>query len=92
MKYDGGYFDYEGENLPVFVKKNSLLPLAKPQNYVNDETVFELVLTVYGEKGECSLYDKNIGEVKICYENGELICSENFSDSRYRIKEIRVIK
>ena len=90
-KYGGGCFDCENEKLPVFVKKNTLLALAKPQNYVNDKTTFELELIVYGECGESTIYDKTNGEMKIYYKKGQLTYSENFNHSLYQIKEIRVV-
>ncbi len=43
-----GTFTYESENIPVFVKDGTLLPIAKPVQYMNDDTVFEITLVSFG--------------------------------------------
>jgi len=38
------------DQLPIYVKENSLLPLAKPVRCVKSDTCFELTVQVYGKK------------------------------------------
>ncbi|MBQ9946266.1 MAG: glycoside hydrolase [Clostridia bacterium] len=54
-----GSFIYESSNIPVFVKDGTLLPLAKPVQYITEETVFEITLKAYGntENSSCILID-----------------------------------
>ncbi|MOA09193.1 Alpha-xylosidase [compost metagenome] len=50
-RYKGGRaytFSPELKRLPVFVKDNTLLPLAKPLQYIADDSEFELTVRVYG--------------------------------------------
>ena len=36
-------------DVPVFVKDNTILPLAKPVQNVQEDTVFELIPHIYGD-------------------------------------------
>jgi alpha-D-xyloside xylohydrolase len=54
-KYNGGQtieIAKGVEQIPVFVKGNSLLPLAQPVEYVTPETCFKLTVHVFGQKPE----------------------------------------
>jgi len=51
----GAKITVETNNIPVFIKDNSIIPWAKPVEYMNSETVFELTLKCFGEEGEISL-------------------------------------
>jgi alpha-D-xyloside xylohydrolase len=54
-RYQGGQshtLAVEEDRMPVFVKENSLLPLARPVEHVTRETQFELTVRVYGERAE----------------------------------------
>jgi len=55
-----GTFMYESENIPVFVKDGTLLPLAKPLPYIKEDTVFEITLKEFGntENSFCILTDR----------------------------------
>jgi alpha-D-xyloside xylohydrolase len=45
--------DAEGiENIPLFVRANSLIPLAAPVPFVAESTVFQIKVRAYGEKPE----------------------------------------
>lgn len=54
-----GTFVYESENMPVFVKDGTLLPLAKPVQYTDENTVYEVTLKSYGntENAQITLVD-----------------------------------
>ncbi|WP_159888551.1 glycoside hydrolase family 31 protein [Paenibacillus puerhi] len=60
-RYEGGqsYSCSPGlERIPVFVKDNSLLPLAKPMSYVGESGGFEITVWAYGDAPEpCVLYE-----------------------------------
>ncbi|KIL40732.1 glycoside hydrolase [Gordoniibacillus kamchatkensis] len=59
--YEGGQsytFSPGLERIPVFVKDGTLLPLAKPQQYVADDAIFEVTLQQFGDEArECILYE-----------------------------------
>jgi alpha-D-xyloside xylohydrolase len=59
--YEGGqaYTFAPGiERIPVFVKEGTLLPLAKPLQFVADDAVFDVALRQYGDGAlECTLYE-----------------------------------
>ena len=51
QKYEGGkYYDVEMslDQIPLFVKEGSILPLAKPNQYITQNTIFEITCHVYG--------------------------------------------
>lgn len=43
--------------IPVYVKGNSIVPLAKPVQYVDCNTIFEMSVEIFGEEGEFCLYE-----------------------------------
>jgi alpha-D-xyloside xylohydrolase len=50
--YEGGQtytFSPGIESIPVFVKDNTLLPLAKPLPFISDDAVYEITVRAYGE-------------------------------------------
>ncbi|QYR23106.1 DUF5110 domain-containing protein [Paenibacillus sp. sptzw28] len=51
--YEGGRtytVEPELDRIPVYVKENSLLPLAKPMEFVADNAVFEITVKAYGNE------------------------------------------
>ena len=89
QEYVGGVIeDYKDVNLPVFVKKDTIIPLAEPNNYLTEKAKYDLTIHVFGEKGSFTLFDKNIGEITISYENGQLKTIGDIDNSQHRIKEI----
>ena len=44
------------DEVPMFVKEGAILPLAKPVEYITNETSFELTCKVYGEAGNSSVH------------------------------------
>lgn len=88
-EYAGGVIeDYEDANLPVFVKKDTIIPLAEPNNYLTENTIYNLKIHVFGGRGAFTLFDKHVGEITISYENGQLKTIGDIHNSQYRIKEI----
>ncbi len=54
-----GTFIYESENMPVFVKDGTLLPLAEPVEFIAKNTVFNITLKSFGDTSAsaCVLVD-----------------------------------
>ena len=51
QKYEGGkYYDVEMslDQIPLFVKEGAILPLAKPKQFITQNTLFEITCHVYG--------------------------------------------
>ncbi|MFV0400602.1 MAG: TIM-barrel domain-containing protein [Oscillospiraceae bacterium] len=67
-----GRHTVSGEQIPVFVKENCILPLAKPVQSISPETVFELTLRTYGHGGEFHL-EEQIGDSELRYRIVEQI-------------------
>jgi alpha-D-xyloside xylohydrolase len=71
-RYEGGR-TYEIaadiEHIPLFVREGTLLPLAKPVEFVRPDTVFELSVAAYGDRcGDAVLYEDD-GDT-YAYEHG----------------------
>ena len=88
QKYGSGYVDFKDNNLPVFVKKNTIIPLSEPNNFASDDSVYKLTIYVFGDEGVFTLFDKNVGEVVILYKNGSLEIIGDIAKSKYQIKEV----
>ncbi len=63
LKYEGGK-SYELEmsldQIPLFVKEGTILPIAKPLQYITSKTVFEITCHVYGNNCESArLFEDN---------------------------------
>jgi alpha-D-xyloside xylohydrolase len=70
-KYPGGQrytVDYDLDQIPIFIKEGSIIPFAKPVEYINANTVFEVVCNVYGAKASTSLFEDD--GTTFDYENG----------------------
>lgn len=91
--------------LPIYVKAGTLLPLAEPEQFVGDETVFGLNCKVYGTpEAVCTLFEDD--GVSYAYERGEyndvtltarkgkvkLSRSGNYSGKRYEIRSVKFIE
>jgi len=51
QKYEGGkWYDIEMtlDQIPLFVKEGTILPLAKPEQYITKNTIFEITCHTYG--------------------------------------------
>lgn len=102
--YEGGQthkIAYKQDQLPLFVKENSIIPMAVPVQYVNKDTKFDVECLVFGEgPAKARLYSDD-GET-YDFENGAYRWTEltwdgkkgkvtnpknaSFKDDRYVIK------
>lgn len=87
--------------IPLFVRDNTLLPLAAPQQYISSQSVFDLSVRVYGEKpkpfflyeddGLTFGFDREIyNRVSLSWsdsEGGHLTRVGKFPRERYLIRE-----
>ncbi|MDE7325153.1 MAG: DUF5110 domain-containing protein, partial [Lachnospiraceae bacterium] len=71
--YEGGQcyqINADYDKIPVFVKADCILPVAKPVETVTEDTVFTIHLKVYGNGGEgCVLYEDDFET--FAYEKGK---------------------
>jgi alpha-D-xyloside xylohydrolase len=58
-KYNGGWHEIKTDKIPVFVRNNSVVPFARPIEYVETDTVFDITLKCYGEGGRIELIEDN---------------------------------
>ena len=85
-------------NVPLFVKNNTLLPLADPVQYVAKDTVFQITPRIYGDApppfvlaeddGESFAYERGeLSLVELSWKNSQLIVSRNgtYPQKRYTI-------
>lgn len=102
-KYEGGK-NYEisvrFDEMPLFVRGGTILPLAEPVQYITGNTTFALVCRVYGEGNRpCSLYEDD-GEtydfenqayswttLRVEKGKGKSERKGRFKTKRYRIKD-----
>lgn len=100
--YEGGrYYEIQAEleQIPVFIKEGSLLPLAKPVEYVEKDTCFDITVYAFGDvcrefilyedDGETFDFDKgSYNRVSITYSRDSGFIEErsgNYSGIRYKI-------
>ncbi|MEO6838706.1 MAG: DUF5110 domain-containing protein, partial [Ginsengibacter sp.] len=108
-KFEGGKeYDYQPSltQLPIFIKEGTILPLAKPVEYVAPDTKFEITCYVYGivKTAKASLFEDDgvtfnyekgsYNRVNLIWNNGrgEVKREGDFKNTRYIIKSWRVIK
>ncbi|WP_121812351.1 glycoside hydrolase family 31 protein [Mucilaginibacter kameinonensis] len=106
QKYDGGKsytIKPSLTQLPIFIKAGTILPLAKPVEFVAPNTKFEITCYVYGNGNKASLFEDD--GLTFNYENdayntvnlvwskgkGEVKRTGKFKSSRYIIKNWKVI-
>ena len=91
---------------PIFVRENTILPVAKPVEFVADDTVFEISARIYGDKPQpFTLYEDDgvsfdfeeglFNKVVLSYQDGQghIERTGRFAGRRYRIvawEEIRI--
>ena len=85
--YEGGR-EYEVtteyDQLPLYVKKGAVLPLAAPVQCVTPETVFDITCKVYGaDSGNCKLYEDD--GISLDYLSGKYNVV-NFSTTKGKAK------
>ncbi len=49
------YFTVAADKLPLFVRENTLLAIAKPLQYIDENTKFDITLKAYGKDSQCKL-------------------------------------
>ncbi|RYY37057.1 MAG: DUF5110 domain-containing protein [Sphingobacteriaceae bacterium] len=88
QKYTGGKThdiacNYTG--LPLFVKEGTILPLAKPVEYITPSTQFEITCRVYGKNASTTLFEDD--GVTFNYEKGTFnTVSVNYSNGKGNFK------
>lgn len=73
-KYSGGRsyeFDVDIETMLLFVKNNTLLPLAEPLEYIEKNTTFNISIKVYGDSPEAITLFNDDGYT-YNYEHGDM--------------------
>lgn len=107
-KYEGGR-EYEitvrFDEMPLFVKEGTILPLADPVQYVSESTVFDIDCRVYGTPGSAvTLFEDdgvsydyrkdacNILTLHVEKGKGKVKRSGNYKGKRYKIKDWTFIK
>ncbi|HPO14681.1 MAG TPA: glycoside hydrolase family 31 protein [Candidatus Hydrogenedentes bacterium] len=107
-KYPGGTKQtVQGDpgDVPLFVKENSLLPVATPVERVARDTIFDLTVCVYGDTpapmalieddGETYNYERGqFNRVILAWEKGKIMVTRegNFPETRYRINAWKKIQ
>lgn len=107
-KYEGGR-EYEitvrFDEMPLFVKEGTILPLADPVQYVSESTVFDIDCRVYGTPGSAVTLFEDDG-VSYDYRKdacnkltlhvekgkGKVKRSGNYKGKRYKIKDWTFVK
>ncbi len=105
-KIQGGcYIEVEAayDKIPVFVKKGSIIPLAKPVQCVKEDTVFEMDILIFGDADSrfCLYeddfvsfdYEKACGCIELEYKVGtELAVKAENKFEKYRICSSKIIE
>jgi alpha-D-xyloside xylohydrolase len=103
-KYEGGRtytIQKPAETIPVFVKGGTLLPLARPVEYIKDDTRFDVTIIAFGKdcrpfelyEDDGLTYDFEKGKQNVLTltwspeKGGQVAKSGNFPGSRYNIVE-----
>ncbi len=87
-RFDGGVHHIVTENIPVFVKEGTLLPLAEPVQYVKQDTRFDITLRAFGDctHSVCRLVEDDGETHGTEYRVSEVHLGETVESKRYRIK------
>ena len=56
--YGQGWHEIETEDIPVFVKDGSVIPVAAPVQTVTENTVFDITVHTWGADGQGELADE----------------------------------
>ncbi|MFD0763533.1 TIM-barrel domain-containing protein [Mucilaginibacter lutimaris] len=102
QKYAGGKeytITNKVDQLPIFIKEGAILPLAKPVQFTNAATVFDVDCKVYGANAKTANLFEDDGlsfnfekgaynTISLSWENGKgkIKRSGNYKQIRYRIK------
>ncbi|AQQ71308.1 Alpha-xylosidase [Limihaloglobus sulfuriphilus] len=107
--YQGGEnyrVNIEPGQTPIFVRENSIIPLAEPVQNVNKDTIFEITAYVYGnDPSDFELFeddglsydyeDGKFGKLRLSWVNskqkGSVKRTGNFQNKRYKIKAFKKV-
>ncbi|AEE97813.1 TIM-barrel domain-containing protein [Mahella australiensis] len=89
-KYERGWHEVQTDNIPVYIKKDSVIPLAEPMQYISKDTVFQITLKCYGDKGKTVLVEDD-GETHATRYKEIEIDFNGFREEtqRYELKRIQ---
>ncbi|CAN5558379.1 glycoside hydrolase family 31 protein [soil metagenome] len=92
-------------DIPMFVKDNTILPLAKPLQFIADSSVFDITCKIYGQPSiQFNLFEdntfnnnfekSNYNWLSLSWKNnkGKLVTTGNYKGKLYRINGWEVIK
>ena len=107
-KYEGGReyeIKTEFSQMPIYIKSGSILPLAKPVQYVSENTVFDITCNVYGENSsEFVLFEDdgisydfekgtyNTVTLSVNKNKGKTDRKGNFKAKRYSVNDWNFVK
>ena len=87
-KVEGGWHEITTQNIPVFIKNNSIIPIALPNEFVRKDTKFEITLKCYGEQGKFVLIDDDGESCDAEYKEITVdFDSKEIPQSRYLLKD-----
>lgn len=92
------------DRIPIFVRENTILPLAVPVQWIEQDTRFDLTLRIYGDgeahvvlyedDGRSFAYEKGeAGFIDLTWSDGRMNVSEGYISpmNRYRIQTIEKV-
>ena len=95
--YNAGYHEVRQEDIPVFVKENTVLPLARPVQYIEPDTKFLLDVVCFGKQGEITLVEDDgvttgtvYKEHKLAFNGQSVVSLEE--NSRYEIAGTQFVR
>ena len=93
------------DEIPMFVKDNSILPLAKPLQYISESSVFDITCKVYGNPtGNYTLFEDNTFNndyeknnynwltLSVIRNKGEVFRKGNYKVNKYKISKWEFVK
>ena len=95
-KFNGGVHHTNTDKIPVYVKSGTILPIAKPLNFIKSTDSFDITLNIYGEVGddtECRLVEDSDDTYDANYTIRRITKNSlgRISD-RYNLTDTRIIK
>lgn len=91
-KYENGWHEIVTENIPVFVKSGSIIPLAKPIEYLTKDTIIDITLKCYSDGGKFLLVEDNGETYDTEFKAITVDQTSNIISKRYKITSIIQIK
>jgi len=89
-RYEGGVHHVVTENIPVFVKEGTLLPLAEPVLFVKPDVRFDITLRAFGDcsRSVCRLIEDDGVTNGTTYRVLEVRRGETVESTRYRARGV----